>query len=659
MSDADTRTWWQLKGDERARAVHKTVDAVTLYQAGRIARTRRNLSMFEGRNLTALHPTSYLNDSDRMVAGDAPAGRDSVIANIVRSICQTAWAQICSKQQPKASFAVNTSDWSVKRRAKRAQTCVEAFNQARAGQYDDAWELYADCMADVIFGCDQGVAKFWPEFSADGEKARIRLARCLPWEVNFSVDELKHGNPQNVFHAYGYDRHVLAALFPKYREQILNAPNYSSDSNTSNDNVATMGDDAGRQVKVREAWRLPIDENTPGAHAMVVGEVDLLGGNEEWLQPNFPFLFFTWERQRIGGYSMSLVDVIYNIAQEMNLALERRSEAERLCSNLVGFYEEGAVEKDQLISNDIGIWIPLKPTPENPHPAAPTWQAPNTVAESSIDWQRMLKDLAYEIGGITQGTAQGANEPGVTAAIAMRQLANQAAARLGMPFKHYERRVAVGATRQILGVVKQIKDAGAELQILHVRGKQAKEYDFADNWVDLPDEAIQVDAVSGLVNTTADRMQLASELLDRQTISKETYLEMIQAKSAVADLDHVNEFAHWIETQIENWLDYEDGDEFRDPDDKRYFRYRPPIKFIGGPALTDMLIRVAQEYLRAEADDAPDAVLKWFERFLEDCDAIIQKLAQRDAEMTALANSKNAAPAMAAGAAPPPQGPPQ
>lgn len=629
-----------------------------LYQNGRIARARRNLSLFEGRNLNALHPISYLTDVDNPVT-TAPT-REEIIANVARSVASTAHSEICSKQQPKASFAVNDSDWATKRKAKRAERCVEAVNMSRQDGYHDAWELYADCMLDAISGCDQGVAKFWASYSADGKKGRIRISRCLPWEVAFSVDELKHGNPQNCFHTYGYDRHALAALFPDYEDEIIHAPSYSADANTSNDNITTFQDEAGRQVKVREAWRLPIDDEHPGAHAMVVGDVDLLGGDEDWNRPFFPFLFFHWEKQRVGGYSTSLIDVIYNIAQELNLSLDRWSQAERLMSNGLGFFIEGTVEPDFLAKNDVGLWIPVKPTPENPNPALPSWNPPNTVGEASIRWQENTKQLTYEIAGVTQGTAQGATEPGVTAAVAMRQLSNKAAARLGNPFKHYERNVAVGATRQILAVAKEIRDAGAELQVIHTRGKQARKYDFAENYIDLPDEAIQVDAVSGLVNTTTDRMQLAAELFDRQTISKETYLEMIQAKSAVADLDRVNELTHWIEAQIEAWLDFEEGDDLREKDDPRFFRYRPPVKFVGVSALTDMITRVAQEYLRAEADDAPDACLQWFERFLTDCDVLIQRLSERQAEVEALARYGRGGPNGAAAPqapAPPPPGP--
>ena len=655
MSDA-TRPWWAEKGQDRARLVKSTCDSVMLYQYGRISRVRRNLSLYEGRNLNALHPVSYLTDVDSPEL--MKPGREDILANIARSVVSTAHAQICSKQQPKASFCVNDSDWSVKRKARRAEKCVEAINLARQDGYHDAWELYADCMLDAISGCDQGIAKFWPEFYEDGKQGRIKIARCLPWEVAFSVDEMKHGAPQNVFHSYGYDRDVLAALYPEFEAEIMSAPSYEADANTSNDNVTTSVMQTGRQVKVREAWRLPIDEDHPGAHSLVVGEVDLLGGEEEYTRPFFPFLRFLWERQRVGGYSISLVDTIYNSAQELNQSLDRWSNAERLCSNLIGTYIEGTVEPDFLAKNDIGIWIPLKPTPENPNPAPPTWTVPNTVSEASIQYQNTVKALIYEIAGVTQGTAQGANEPGVTAAIAMRQLANQAAARLGIQFKAYGRNVAIGATRQILACAKEIIDSGAELQVTLTRGKNARVYDFVENYVDLPDEAIQVDEVSGLVNTASDRMQLASELLDRQVISKDTYLEMIQAKSAVADLEHVNESTHWIESQIEAWLDFEKGDDFRDPKDPKFFRYRGPLKFLGVEGLTDMLVRVAHEDLRADAEDAPDECLQWFAQFMGDADAQIQKLAARAAELESLKKSQNAAPFMGSQAGPPPGPPP-
>lgn len=628
MGAADSPVWWKLKGEERAQAVVKVTDSLQRYQYQRLMRARRNLSMYEDRRLNSLHPAAYLTDGTQ---SDYHLDQfDYQRLQLARNIVNTAVAKVAGKQKPKASFCVNENDWRTKRRAMKLERFVEAIKASRQGGYNDAWEVLTDAFCDsCIFDC--GVIKVW----ADTGAKRVRIDRRLPWEVFFDPAETKGGNPRNVFDCYGFDREELIERFPKHADAIATAKSLAEDSRGQEDNWV-WGDEAGRQVKVREAYRLKLSEDKPGRRSLIVNGVDLLDEEEgEYWRDDFPYLWLTWERNRLGTYGNSIVDGVYWLNVEVNAEAQRQSDKQRLCSSNYFIFEEGSIEEKDLDSNEIGVRLRVKPGSTVP----PQLVTPSAISESDMAYQDRNKQFAFEVSGVSYSAATGNTDPGVTAAIAMRQKENQATERFAIPWRMVETVGSVGLARKIIACAKEIAEVEPGFAITWVQDRSAKELRWSDVEIDLPDEAIQVDSVSGLVNTPTDRLQLASELHDRKLITDEAYLEVIQAKGISAEIDRRNGLSRWLDKQIDAWLDYEAGDE----EDPSKFRYRPPLKWIGIDGLTECLMRAGREYLEQDADDCPDEKLGWFIKFITDADAMIAELVAKQAALQAAQTSGSGA----------------
>lgn len=599
--------------------------------------------MFEGRNLNALHPAAYLVGAQN--AEQITDQYEIQRLMLARSVVNTALAKVAGKQKPKTQFCVNETDWQTKRKARKLERFVEAVMHARQGQYDNAWSAGNMSFRDCLIG-DAGVLKVWP----DTQAKRIQIERRLPWEVFFDPAEMKHGQPQNIFDTYGFDRDKLAATYPKHEADIMAAPSLSESSRGQED-MWTFGDEAGRQILVYEAYRLPLSDKKPGHHAMCIGGpagVDLLDGEGEWSQSDFPYLWFVWEPWTIGCYGTSIVDVIFHLATDANSSIERWGTAERLCANGVVFFEEGSIDPKDLDSNEIGIRIPYRKGAERP-----TFVAPDAVSTSSKEFLQLVQRGVYEMSGVSLASATSQKPAGVTADVAIRTVQSLETERFAVPWQMYENKMSVGLARKIVACAKDIADEeGADFSVQWVNDGSAREIRWSDvRDLELPDEAYQPAAVSGLVNTPTDRLQLASELHDRQLITDETYLEVIQVKGVASELERANEISRWIDKQIDAWLDYEPGDEDKD---ERPFRYRPPIKYIGIPGLTECIVRVGRAYLHEDSDDCPEYKLRWFTQFMGDADTEIQKLRELDARLQSMSTSQ-----IGASSQPPPGGAPQ
>jgi len=592
---------------------------------------RRNIELFEGMRLAGLSPSAWFSNVE--LSSD---DWDVLRVNIARGLVHTAVAKIAGKQKPKTQFVVNDGDWAVKRRAKKMERFVEANMLSRQGYAADAYELGLESERDCCVA-DLGVMKY----EANTERRCVDISRRLPWAIMADPLDAQGGDPQTIVEVYPYDRFKLAAKFPKHKAAILSAPDITGESGSQDFYGSATASDT--HVLVREAYRLPFSKDKPGRHALIVGTADL--ADEDWELDFFPYEFFIWEKRFTGLYGASIVDNVYHLVGELNAAVQRMSDAERYGSNQMVFHEEGTIKPESIEGNIAKTLVPYQKGA-----AQPNVVTPNAISSSSVQWWQLLKGQCFEIPGISQMGATGQKDPGVDAAIAMRTIENIATERFAPQWQAYERRMSVGSARQILACGRMVAESSKAAKSDYVvkwRGNGFL-HDLELRDFDLEEDSYQIQpyAVSGLTNTPADRLSLATELLDRQIISQDGYLRVIQAKDIDAELARTNTWSQLIEKYIESWLDATPEAEAlgeTDPKNRKAFLYRPPVKFM---PLADLIVQVGRAYAFAELDGAPDYNLQFFIRFMGDCDREIQKMKAQEAALAAQAKGAMAPPPM-------------
>lgn len=233
--------------------------------------------------------------------------------------------------------------------------------------------------------------------------------------------------------------------------------------------------------------------------------------------------------------------------------------------------------------------------------------------------------------------------------MAMRTIENIATERFAVPWQMYERVMAVGAARQIIACTQELADAHKDFGVKWPGSDYFKDLKWRDAKLEEDQYVSRPAAVSGLVNTPGDIKQLASELFAQGIIGKEAYLRAIQYNAIDSEIDNATSWSRLVKDYIEEWLD-------ATPEKERSgeFLYQPPIKWA---PLADFIVQVGRAYADALADKAPDYNLGLFIRFMGQCSAQIDAMAQKQAELQAMASGNGPAPGAGVGGAPPPPGP--
>jgi hypothetical protein len=588
--------WHRVEAVRTHEHVNSIVEWLWREQAPVRERMQRSLELYEGLSLPSLEATGYQNATRYSRAGDY----DQQYWNVPRALVNAVSAKVAGRQRPKPSLVCTDADWATKRRAKRLERFAEATLHQPQGPCRDAWEvgtrMFVDC---AVFS--MGVLKVF----ADLEGRRIEIQRKLPWELLVDPEEAKYGAPLNIFDRYRYDKDRLAARFPAHSKAIYAAGDDEPTNWGSGMRIA-------RACTVREAWRLPVSDGDKGKHAICIDGQTLLV--EEWARDEFPFLIMRWAPHLIGWGAKSLVEEAAATNDELNFTIERMREGERSNAVPVVFYEEESIADEHIGSNKIGLAIPVRRAATK----MPEYNAPAGYSESTLQWMRLHFEKCFELTGVSQMSASSRKEPGVTAGVALRAIAQMETERFSLIYTAYEQTLAVDLTRHVIACARDVASGpnGKDFKARWPGRKFLTEIAWSE--ADLEDDRynIQPEAVPGLANTPADRLQLGQDLFNGGLIGPAAFLRITQMKDVDRELQALNVQHEIVDRYIEQWLEAEPEDE-----DEGTFRFRGPLPFMDH---ADAILQCARAYMQAELDGAPDWNLEHFTRFIALCDQMIK-----------------------------------
>ena len=615
--------WHQLGRDEAHREVVAIADALWRDDSSRRDRYLQSASQYEGRKLSSLNASAY--QKANVLQGD---GWDALYWNLCRLLCKTAQAKIAGRQKPKVQFVSSNADWATKRRAKKLDRFVEAQMMQPQEGYEDVWQMAVRAFLDAVV-----FAPGWLKISADYEAGKVLINRVMPWKLLVDPCEAEYGQPQNLFEVSAWDIDKLIAVYPEHESAILSAK-------AEEEMPTGKGQRVSERRRVYEAWRLPIGSK-PGRWIRCIDGATLEW--EEWTRDEFPFVRLDWTRELIGFGGTSLVEEVEPISDEVNYSLARIRESEHLTPKGVCIYEYGTIADEALRSNEDAINIPYKAGSQKPD-----WFSPQAFSPQSLEWVQLNYGKGFELTGISQMGATARKEPGVTAGVALRTIGDMQTELFSVVDRQYQQAFPAIA-RNIVACTRELAEEHKDFAVRWPGGKFLQTIPWSD--VDMPEDqyVVQLYSVSEMKNTPADRLQLAQELNAAGKLSDDALMRVIQYLDAPAEFEGRNKQRELIGRYIEEWLD-------ATPEtiESGKFRYRGPIPI--GMNHEDAIMQVAQEYLAAQLDEAPEANLDFFLRFIQQADEHIQSKAKKMAELQAMAAGNAPAPPPATGpqAAPPP-----
>src|SRR5262249_34246850 len=148
----------------------------------------------------------------------------------------------------------------------------------------------------------------------------------------------------------------------------------------------------------------------------------------------------------------SLIDIMKAMNDQLNVSIQRRSEAELLGSNAMLLAPKGSVTREDLQDNRPIIVVEYQGE-------KPEMMVPNVTSQTSIDWQNTLRQRIHDITGVSEQSATGTTQLGPNASgAAIREENKLGPERFSIQWKAYESIMAVELTRQVVGCMRELAE---------------------------------------------------------------------------------------------------------------------------------------------------------------------------------------------------------
>lgn len=571
-------------------------------QEGRRNRWLTALRAYEGRELDSLYADAYSRAEPR----------NDLTFNLHRRGVHTAMAQISGRQKPKAQFQTSGADWNTQRRARKLDKICESQLHQRQGRYQDGWELMAAVLKDAAIGGD-GVVKVY----TDGD--RVVYERKRAHELYVDPLEARSGDPRNLFDVYPMELDKAIDAFCNVegddagnearRIALQGAQNVSDDSQK----LAAQSPRITKSVRIVEAWRLPLNDSTPGKHVFAM-QSKLLW-EEDWERERFPFLNLRWNPDQDGYWSQGLVEEGASIVDEVNRNASRLSERFRLCAHMRTFYTEGTIDEENLQANDAEVLIPVQAGAQLPNS-----NAINPIAPSEVQWMELVFAKYFDLTGISQQAATSRKEPGVNAAVAMRTLNDLNTVNLAPQAKMYEQ-AFVDLAMLTIECMREIAISKRGFSVKW-RGKFfLDEIKWKDAKLDEDMYEVTVAPASSLPNDPAGRLEMVQELFTAGIITPVTFKNLLGWPDLESELNSEEaEYEYTAELLDRFVFDLEEDN------DEAFGGYESPEGFIVDKQRA--MLQATSKYFEAKRRRAPQWNIDLVKRWIQELDVLIQRSQQ-------------------------------
>lgn len=521
--------WWKTE-ENAAQLVFAYIEALQNDRKDLLELYVRNARLYDNRG-------DFMDDTIARRKVRVPT---VVAENVIKSVVDTSMSKI-AKNRPRATFQTDGATFSEQRRAKRLERYVEGMFE-QLGVYRKAPLVFRDAL---LFGT--GFLKI----TNDGKN--VICERVLPEEIIVDETECRACPPLQMHQLKIVDREVVRAMFPD-NDFWLD----SSVGQINHDALSGWRGIESNQIYLLESWHPPTSEDSEdGVHMISVPNKVLLW--EEYEDPDYPFEVFRWTDPIVGYYGISMVEELAGHQlqiHKMNKFTDRA--LDRVAVPRVYIHTSDLGMRARM-DRTIGQLVPYKSKP-------PIVEVPRAVSGEHYQRLESLKSSAFEMTGVSKLSAQAKKQPGIEAAVAIRELVDQEAQRFAMQEIAYEY-LHMGTAARIVKNSREVHMAGGAPATIWRSKNLAKKIQWSE--VDLEDQVytIHIEAASLLSRTPAGRMSDVTEMITSGLITdKDEARRLLGHPDLKRSEDLATAAIEDIEATIENLLDgtWDAPDPFQD-----------------------------------------------------------------------------------------------
>lgn len=435
---------------------------------------------------------------NRTAMDSSTAVNSSITINALQSAIDTASAMI-SKNKPKPQFITDgAKDYNTKQRGKKLTKFIEgSFDRMKI--YQTARKIFLDA---CIYGT--GAIKI---FEQDGE---LQAENLFIEEILIDDLEGMHEKPTQIHQRKFIPRDIIAAQFPKFKDQINGALQVSG--GTSTFSTADL-------IPVIESWHLPSSKKAKdGIHCITIENCTLF--SEEYKKDYFPILFFRWARQTLGFFGRGICHETWKLQRELDIIAQTAQRSYRLMSGAVLAVESGSnIMEDHLTSNKLNKIMEFTNTP-------PSYLLPPMIQPEMYDRELFLIDQIFKISGVSQAQASGTKPPEVKSGVAIREVSDIAQGRFELIGQQWEE-FFIDIARMIVDMSADLYKENKNLSVLTKGKSGAERINFKDAITDIENYEIQLFPVSGLPSTPAGRLDQLMDYAQAGYLSKTQVMDIV------------------------------------------------------------------------------------------------------------------------------------
>jgi hypothetical protein len=597
--------WWEQK-DELHPHIFAVVKRIREAQAYRSLNNLRFARLYQNMELLGLQAGLHarVHDPNAFIA-------NRVSYNVIKSCIDTAASKI-AKNKPRPLYLTDDGNWSLQRKAMKLTSYMEgAFDSMGTGKGDQR-TLYGisrrSWVDSAILGT--GCVKFF----ADETTSSVKAERVIAEEIIVDESEGLYEGPRQLHQEKLVFREVLVDMVDKkLRDKVMTAQ-----SGLPPDVQSTASAD---MIKVVESWHLP---SSPGAadgkKAICIENCDI--SVDAWDKDYFPFLFHRWGHRLLGFYGSGLAEELIGIQLEINKLLRTIAIAQHLMSVPQVWLEVANKTQGKQINNEIGgIKYYSGQKPE--------FFVPQAMSQEVYAHLENLYNKAYQVTGISMLSAASQKPAGLDSRVALREFQDIESDRFQLVGQRYEDWF-MDAADMVGDLMDDLEKAGKKPRVRVAGTTGSRDIAWSEVKIDRQQLRIRPFPTSILPSQPAGKVQKVQELMQAGFFDKEEGLELLDFPDLKAVVSVKVAARRDIKRMIEAMT--EDG------------RYESPEPFMA----LELGRQLSQSYyLAGRADGMPEDRLELLRRFMDDCQALIDRSKEQAA-------AGGAAAGAASGAAPQP-----
>jgi len=259
-------------------------------------------------------------------------------------------------------------------------------------------------------------------------------------------------------------------------------------------------------------------------------------------------------------------------------------------------------------------------------PNMPILQVAEPVGQTVIELMNLLWRRGFDLSSMNEGTATATKQPGITANSALLTLADIQTELFSIIWRSYQQ-IFVELARQDIYAVHELQENGAELTARWLGGQFLREIGADALNIEDSQYQIAIQPAPSSKGTAAGRLQSAENLYQAGGLTLDALVAVRQYFDSPREFDRISRQREMLDRVIERWLDADDDQLISGMFDpiKAIPLVPPPLKWM---RLEDAIVQVADAYMEAELDDAPDEIKQLFLDWLPMAEQALQQKQQ-------------------------------